>query len=184
MTERWLPIPGYEGRYEISDQGRVKSLPRRTVKSNGVPLTVTEKIMKGWLVKGYPTVALRRDGVTVTRQVHRLVLAAFVGPCPDGMEGCHNDGDPANNRLTNLRWDSSSENKRDTVRHGNHYSSRKTHCPLGHPLAHPNLIRSALRLGTRQCRACNQGRSAVALHGGDLKQISDVKYARIMEKVA
>jgi hypothetical protein len=55
-----------------------------------------------------------------TRFVHRLVLEAFVGPCPDGMEGCHNDGNPANNRLDNLRWDTPSANYADRYKHGTH----------------------------------------------------------------
>jgi hypothetical protein len=50
--------------------------------------------------------------------VHRLVLEAFVGPCPDGMEGCHGDGDTANNRLGNLRWDTPKSNRADASRHG------------------------------------------------------------------
>lgn len=50
--------------------------------------------------------------------VHRLVLEAFVGPCPPGMECCHNDGDPSNNALANLRWDTSASNNADKIRHG------------------------------------------------------------------
>lgn len=50
--------------------------------------------------------------------VHRLVLTAFVGPCPEGMEGCHEDGDPSNNRATNLRWDTHKNNQLDMHKHG------------------------------------------------------------------
>jgi hypothetical protein len=50
--------------------------------------------------------------------VHTLVLLAFVGPRPDGMECCHNDGNPANNSLSNLRWDTPESNTADSVRHG------------------------------------------------------------------
>ncbi len=50
--------------------------------------------------------------------VHVLVLTAFRGHCPAGMEGCHNDGDPKNNRLSNLRWDTHSANQKDGFRHG------------------------------------------------------------------
>lgn len=60
------------------------------------------------------------DGKVKMAYVHRLVLAAFVGPCPPGMEGCHNDGDSCNNRLSNLRWDTRAGNVRDAVRHGTH----------------------------------------------------------------
>lgn len=51
--------------------------------------------------------------------VHRLVLEAFVGPCPDGMEGCHDpDPNPSNNAISNLRWDTKKANQADRVRHG------------------------------------------------------------------
>lgn len=50
--------------------------------------------------------------------VHRLVLEAFLGPCPELMEGCHNDGDASNNRLENLRWDTKKNNHADKIRHG------------------------------------------------------------------
>ncbi len=65
---------------------------------------------------GYPHVILRLNGQGVTRQVHRLVLEAFVGPCPPGMECCHfPDQDPTNNRLENLRWDTKSKNIRERI---------------------------------------------------------------------
>jgi hypothetical protein len=63
-------------------------------------------------------VALRRDGATFEERVHRLVLLAFVGPCPPEQEGCHNDGNPLNNRLGNLRWDTHQANMGDAARHG------------------------------------------------------------------
>ena len=50
--------------------------------------------------------------------VHRLVLLTFVGPCPYGMECCHYDGNPSNNNLVNLRWDTRKENRKDQLRHG------------------------------------------------------------------
>lgn len=54
----------------------------------------------------------------VSRRIHTLVLLAFVGPCPEGMECCHGDGDKTNNRLNNLRWGTHSENMQDAMRHG------------------------------------------------------------------
>lgn len=52
------------------------------------------------------------------QRVHRIVLETFVGPCPDGMEGCHNDGNPINNRVDNLRWDTRASNRADMLVHG------------------------------------------------------------------
>src|SRR6185312_7030300 len=67
---------------------------------------------------GYIMVSLFKDGSQFVRYAHRLVLEAFVGPCPDGMECCHNDGNPANNRVENLRWDTTSANQLDREAHG------------------------------------------------------------------
>jgi hypothetical protein len=76
--------------------------------------------LKGWLHKdGYPSVELRGgDGEKRSYLVHRLILEAFRGPCPEGLEGCHDDGDPLNCRLSNLRWDSHRANMHDAIRHG------------------------------------------------------------------
>ena len=68
--------------------------------------------------RGHLCVCLVRDGTKCSRHVHRLVLEAFLGPCPPGLICCHNDGDPANNRLSNLRWDTYKSNSEDMLRHG------------------------------------------------------------------
>ena len=68
--------------------------------------------------RGHLCVCLVRDGTKWSRHVHRLVLEAFLGPCPPGLICCHNDGDPANNRLSNLRWDTYKSNSEDMLRHG------------------------------------------------------------------
>lgn len=67
---------------------------------------------------GYPHLTLCVGGVHQNHLVHRLILEAFVGPCPDGMVACHNDGDTTNNTIENLRWDTCSANQSDKQRHG------------------------------------------------------------------
>lgn len=67
---------------------------------------------------GYLSVGLFRHGKCARRKVHLLVLEAFVGPRPDGMEGCHGDGDVSNCWLENLRWDTKEANQADRLRHG------------------------------------------------------------------
>lgn len=119
--------------------------------------------------------------------VHRLVLEAFVGPCPPGMEACHWNGIPGDNRLHNLRWDTPSANNADILRLGRHYETKKTHCPQGHRLVQPNLVRA--ELPSRKCKACNRGRACMQrleLRGetGDLRSICDQYYADIMNEVA
>ncbi|WP_040828884.1 NUMOD4 motif-containing HNH endonuclease [Nocardia jiangxiensis] len=143
--ERWRSVPGANGTYAVSSLGRVCSLRRRRV-----------HVMSANTVKsGYRRLSLVVNGRSRSYMVHRLVLLAFVGPPPPGTECCHFDGNPANNRLDNLRWGTRSENMRDRVRHGNHYAhgSTKTHCPLGHPYSGENL-RVDVR-GKRVCRECS-----------------------------
>lgn len=70
---------------------------------------------------GYVNAILRDEhGKRLCPRVHRLILLTFVGPCPPGMECCHNDGSRSNNALSNLRWDTRSSNAQDRVRHGRH----------------------------------------------------------------
>lgn len=67
---------------------------------------------------GHLWVTLYANGVGRKFYVHRLVLEAFTGQCPDGMECCHNDGNPKNNCVLNLRWDTRKANGRDASEHG------------------------------------------------------------------
>lgn len=62
--------------------------------------------------------------------MHRLVLEAFAGPCPEGLECCHNDGNPANNRLENLRWDTRQANMDVLLRHGTRRLGSRAHAKL------------------------------------------------------
>lgn len=113
--EVWLPIQGFEGWFEVSNLGRVRSLER---------VLSTGRRWKGRLMNlkagpsGHLSVRLCRNGEQSWRWAHRLVLQAFVGPCPDGMEACHNDGDPEHNVVENLRWDTRKGNHADKLRHG------------------------------------------------------------------
>lgn len=154
MSERWLPVPGYEGLYEVSDQGRVRSidcLDRLGRRRKGRVRVLTRD---GYYLK----VSLSRDGKLKSFWVHALVLTAFVGPRPEGMECCHGPGGPLDNRLENLRWDTPSANSYDTVSHGNHHYARRDRCSRGHPLVPRNLLNE--RNKGRECRACHSGRAA------------------------
>jgi hypothetical protein len=112
MTEAWLPVAGFEGRYEVSDQGRVRSMPGLRFAGGVKKPSATKKgHLKFDLYSGGKKTRVHRYG-------HRLVLEAFVGPCPDGMEACHGDGNPANNALSNLRWDTPQSNWADARAHG------------------------------------------------------------------
>ena len=121
MTERWVPIPGWDGYYEVSDQGRVKSCARSIHRSDGSVWPIKERILKpAHALNGYLTVSLSRvDGIKRS-YVHRLVLESFAGPAPEGTECCHWNGVRDDNRLCNLRWGTRSANMFDAVRHGTH----------------------------------------------------------------
>src|SRR5688572_13845909 len=102
--EDWKPVVGYEGRYEVSNLGRIRSVPRRRVPS---PLDIKAFPTP----KGYLKVSLTdASGKACSKSVHSLVLTTFVGPRPDGREAAHLDGNPANNDLRNLIWATPKQN--------------------------------------------------------------------------
>lgn len=161
--EEWRPVVGYEGAYEISDRGRVRSMDRVRTDTWGRRTRYLGQLLKprrsGPQGKYYLTVALTNGA---HGKIHVLVAAAFIGPRPDGAQVCHNDGDRFNNQASNLRYATPSENNHDIVRHGRHVNACKTTCPQGHELKHPNLVNSELPY--RKCRACNSGHAYVQRH--------------------
>lgn len=121
MQEEWRPAPGWEGLYEVSDLGRVRSLPRVITvrrKDGDRPKPISGRIMKQRLHSGYPVVKLRDAPRAEKVLIHRLVCEAWHGPCPEGLECAHNDGDRTNNRPENLRWTTHLNNMRDKFKHG------------------------------------------------------------------
>lgn len=113
--ERWADIPGYPG-YQASDQGRIRSVDREVVYSNGRRRWYRGRIRKPYYHNGYPYLHLTFNGGNVL--VPYLILLAFVGPRPEGLEICHGNDDPTDNRLSNLRYDTRRENCRDLVSNG------------------------------------------------------------------
>ena len=115
VDEQWKPIKDFPG-YEISDLGRIRSYHKR--RGGGWYISDTpQRILKGNMGR-YPSVSIRNaDGVIRSMRIHQLVLSAFIGPCPNGLEVCHNDGDSQNNALSNLRYDTHESNMNDTLKH-------------------------------------------------------------------
>jgi hypothetical protein len=113
--ETWKPIQGYEGLYEVSNQGRVRGVKRTVIKKNGVPFTAKECILTLHKTKkGYLIADLWKDNKEKRLYVHRLVAMAFI-PNPYGYkEVNHKDENKENNTIDNLEWSSRLEN----VRHG------------------------------------------------------------------
>lgn len=119
-NEIWKSIPDYEGYYEASSLGRIRSLPRICKTSLGF------RQYGGRILNPYCTESARRylfvglSKYNKTRQlrIHRLVLLAFRGEAPEGHECCHTNGKPHDNRLVNLRWDLHTNNLKDRDKHG------------------------------------------------------------------
>lgn len=115
--EIWKDIPGYEGRYQVSDEGRVRSVDRVITCSNKIRRKLPGKILSpAKTPDGHLLVNLGLSKEHRARKVHQLVALSFLGPCSTGLEVCHNDGDPANNAVSNLRYGTRSENLIDYVR--------------------------------------------------------------------
>ena len=116
MEEIWKPISGYEGIYEISNLGAIKSL-ERIVKNSGVHggyVKLKERILKPRENKkrnGYYEISLKKDGIEKRFKVHRLVAIAFIPNPNNKPEVNHIDGNKSNNSASNLEWVSSKENK-------------------------------------------------------------------------
>lgn len=118
-TENWRDIPGFEGRYQVSDLGRVRSVDRvtRTVAKNGreAQRLARGRVLQPGCCRGYLIVNLSVEGKAKTTAVHLLVARAHLAPQPDGREVNHIDGDKRNNRAANLEWVTRGENLRHAV---------------------------------------------------------------------
>ena len=105
MGEVWKDIKGYEGIYQVSDLGRVKSLEREIMRSDGKPTYQKECILKPKIDRGYYRVGLRLEGIKKHFAVHRLVALSFNIPNPENKRTVdHKNEDKLDNRLENLRW--------------------------------------------------------------------------------
>jgi len=116
MDDHYRPVEGYPG-YRVSRTGEVQSCWSRHAR----PVRLTETWLPLKPIRrrhGHLSVNLARGGQKSSRFVHRLVLEAWVEACPPGLICCHNDGDPSNNSVGNLRWDSYQSNSDDALLHG------------------------------------------------------------------
>lgn len=102
----WLPVPGFEDRYEVSNSGEVRNRTTGYVRKQHADSS------------GHLRIGLWNGKTMVTAKVHRLVARAFIGEPSDGQEVCHSDGNPSNNSVGNLRWGTRAENVADRIKHG------------------------------------------------------------------
>lgn len=140
-------IPGYHG-YRAGSDGTIWSQwGRVSLGYGGGSRTVLRDdwhclTLNSYQQGGYRVVGLRVEGRMILRAIHTLVLLAFAGPCPEGMECCHNNGDCTDNRAENLRWDTRAENYADRRKHGND--------PIGARNAHAKLTDDKVRAMRRR----------------------------------
>lgn len=194
----WRPVVGFEGHYEVSNAGHVRSLDRVVRNINGHSRSHKGRMLSPSATRyGYMKVNFYENGKGVTDYVHRVVAAAFIGPCPEGMEVDHIDNDSQNNCVENLTYITHAQNmarQREfgtsnacKAARGEHYLQKRTHCPRGHVLSDPNLTNYGKKLGVRICKACARAHSRV---NGDkslkpqFESLADGYYVKIMECVS
>lgn len=166
IAEVWRPTVGFSN-YEVSNLGRVRrSVAGVSGATLGRVLRLTSQPSGHWYV------TMSHGGRVTKQRIHRMVLTTFVGPCPPGMEGCHNDGDPANNRLDNLRWDTPVANAADKKRHGT--DSHPAYSRKGEE--HPgSLLKEGDVREIRKRLADGESRTAVARdYGVNRTTVSDI----------
>ena len=121
MAIEWRPVVGYEGFYEVSSDGQVRSVTRQVPYGRHGNTIYKGRLIKKFFSKnGYDCVKLAFRGNTKTTYIHELVLKAFVGPRPITVERGeirHLDGDKKNNCLSNLRYGTILENAADRKLH-------------------------------------------------------------------
>lgn len=170
MRECWKAVVGFEGYYEVSSLGRVRSLDRPLMRGgrwgNLIPYIKKGRILKPGLNKGYPQVNLCVDGCGYQRAVHLLVLTAFEGPCPKGHQAAHDNGTPGDPRLANLEWKTVQENNLDKLRHGT----------MRRGVTHHNarLVPAAVRDIRRRCAAGEYQHTVAERHNVSTGHVSDI----------
>ena len=174
MSETWRTIPGFKGKYEVSDQGRVRSLDRwvfmRTKHGHSYVLWRLGRVLKPGRMKcnGHLSVVLGR--AVGSKTVHSLVMLAFVGLPPAGLEIRHLNGHPQDNRLVNIAYGTRSENGVDKKHHRGQSTYRLT------PSSAADVI-ARLRRGER-------GSDIARLHGIAQSTVSAIKHGKFHRDVA
>lgn len=166
-VERWLPVVGWEGLYEVSSLGRVRSVDRTIKMSNGRTRRCRGQVLAPIRYNEYGHLKVdlhERPHRRRQAAIHVLVAEAFHGaPEPDQEVRHYPDPDPTNNRADNLIWGTRSENILDRVEHGTHQWANRTRCPSGHEYTPENtyVIPST---GSRMCRTCIRDRNRRRAH--------------------
>lgn len=155
--ERWAEVPGSNGTYYASTEGRIYSVPRERTRGGIVKQHVGPP--------GYPRATVVFQGTRQKMRVYRIVAETFLGPAPERHEVRHLNGDCMDSRLENLAYGTHAENMRDMIEHGRTTHREPSHCPSGHEMT-PENTRYYERRGAggssqrpyRKCRKCETRR--------------------------
>jgi hypothetical protein len=164
-SESWRSLPGYEGMYEVSDQGHIRSVSRViSCGQRGGSRTLRGRIIRASPANpvGHLRTGLRgHDGRTHSVWVHRIVARAFI-PNPDQLPYVlHGPGGPADNRVDNLRWGTAADNAADCQEFGSPFDySARSRCRSGHDMTEANTYVPPGRPRERRCRTCMRANSS------------------------
>ena len=174
--EIWKDVPGFGGHYQASSHGRVRSKARTITKRTRWGGVMTQEYPEKVLSKirrdkyGHLGVHIGNGGVKYTVFIHHMVLLAFVGPRPDGMECCHNNGIANDNRPENLRWDSHKNNNGDRVVHGTYQYGEDHHMA--------KFSNAKVREVCEYLRSGGRGRDAARIFGISESHASRIRRGR------
>lgn len=138
MKEIWKNIPEYEGFYQASNLGRIRSILR--------PKTLGGILRPILDTGGHLQIGLYKNGKQKRLLIHRLILETFISPCPSGMECRHLDGNPVNNKLNNLKWGTHSENSQDSIKHGTFFHPDNSGSNNGHAILRESDVHKIRKL--------------------------------------
>ena len=155
VAESWKPVVGYEGLYEVSSAGRVRSLDAIVPRGSGTYTRKGRHLKTSVGRNGYPEVELYKDTQRVRRGVHQLVAKAFV-PNPENLPLVRHLNDVKDdNRVENLAWGTESDNRYDAYRNGRmKIRANEPTCKYGHIATEENTYLD--KRGTRLCRDCQR----------------------------
>jgi hypothetical protein len=176
--EIWKDIPNYEGLYQVSNFGRVKSLER--VFYNRGPRYLPETLMLFDVSGGNPyrRVKLSKNGRYRRFGVHVLVALCFIGPRPTGYSVLHGKEGKFVNTVENLSYGTHKQNMQDKKRDGTQWQLSIEVCPWGHPYSGNNLNFNSPP--HRRCFACQRARAWLKRYDGDHQELSDLCFKNNM----
>ena len=164
-TEQWKPVVGFEGHYEVSNCGRVRSLTRKIRHGSSLREAAGRLLSLNWTIHGYPCLNLCKNRRKKFFRVHQIVALAFLPPQPTPKhEVNHLNGDKADNRDVNLEWMTRAENNRHAFRIGLRSNAGECHSQVKLSARQVIGIRQLLRWGANQtwlARLCQVDPSTV-----------------------